>query len=377
MEDDGDGSNHPLTAEERFAIITCGLEEYNGADAVMDILSEEGRTLKGLWITVSTGRPHLGYAVPMIKVADFLQAGVDTSLHLPRQLPAPLPLVSHRARFYRFVLSALLSAIGAPPSRLTFKTESELHLSKAGFLDNLQLATMTSQRQVKETEDESASTSMLSPLLTPGVQALDEEYTGVDFDFGGQTRYVLSGRRRGLFSFAETFLSRLGYRSRSHLMNAMLPGLTGEKMSASIPHSKIDVLDPPHSISAKIAAVTYTPGDDTSRNAVLALVRLVVIPISRLRWEVLLGKSGTEGWVVRKPFCAEGAPEGTLLSVGERNYRGYEEVVRELVDGWLEFGELRGAVASAVEGLVELVRESYERNKEWQECAALAYPDEE
>lgn len=42
--------------------------------------------------------------------------------------------------------------------------------------------------------------------------------------------------QRKIFTFAELYLPRLGYAKRAHLMNAMVPGLTGGKMSSSDHH---------------------------------------------------------------------------------------------------------------------------------------------
>ena len=60
------------------------------------------------------------------------------------------------------------------------------------------------------------------------LQALDEEYLGVDAQFGGVDQ-------RKIFMFAEKYLPTLGYKKRAHLMNPMIPGLTGDKMSSSDP----------------------------------------------------------------------------------------------------------------------------------------------
>ena len=61
--------------------------------------------------------------------------------------------------------------------------------------------------------------------------------------------------QRKIFMGAAEYLPKLGYRTRAHLMNPMVPGLTGEKMSASDPASKIDILDSEKSIRKKIGKV--------------------------------------------------------------------------------------------------------------------------
>lgn len=47
-----------------------------------------------------------------------------------------------------------------------------------------------------------------------GLQALDEEYLGVDAQFGGVDQ-------RKIFTLAEKYLPQLGYAKRIHLMNPM------------------------------------------------------------------------------------------------------------------------------------------------------------
>lgn len=55
---------------------------------------------------------------------------------------------------------------------------------------------------------------LLSGLLYPNLQALDEEYLKVDAQFGGVDQ-------RKIFTFAEKYLPQLGYSKRAHLMNPM------------------------------------------------------------------------------------------------------------------------------------------------------------
>jgi len=92
-------------------------------------------------------------------------------------------------------------------------------------------ATRAGAEVVKQT-----ASPCLSGLLYPGLQALDEQYLGVDAQFGGVDQ-------RKIFMMAREFLPKLGYKKRCHLMNPMVPGLTGDKMSSSEADSKIDILE--------------------------------------------------------------------------------------------------------------------------------------
>lgn len=64
-----------LTTDQKYNLITRNLQEVLGADEMKKILAE--RDLKMYWGTAPTGRPHIGYFVPMTKIADFLSAGVE------------------------------------------------------------------------------------------------------------------------------------------------------------------------------------------------------------------------------------------------------------------------------------------------------------
>lgn len=62
---------------------------------------------------------------------------------------------------------------------------------------------------------------LLSGLLYPLLQALDEQYLKVDGQFGGLDQ-------RKIFILAEEQLPKLKLGKRFHLMNPMVPGLTGK-----------------------------------------------------------------------------------------------------------------------------------------------------
>ncbi len=92
---------------------------------------------------------------------------------------------------------------------------------------------------------------LLSGLLYPLLQALDEHYLKVDGQFGGVDQ-------RKIFILAEEQLPKLGkaFFKRFHLMNHMVPGLTGAKMSRwALKHQHVPF---PVRIS-RISALRRTP----------------------------------------------------------------------------------------------------------------------
>jgi tyrosyl-tRNA synthetase len=103
-------------------------------------------------------------------------------------MKAPLELVGHRTKYYKFVLLAVFESLGIPTSKLTFVEGSSFQLTKEYSLDNYRLCATVTEHDAKKAGAEvvkQVESPLLSGLLYPGLQALDEQYLDVDFQFGG------------------------------------------------------------------------------------------------------------------------------------------------------------------------------------------------
>ncbi|KAK7058328.1 hypothetical protein VNI00_001959 [Paramarasmius palmivorus] len=374
------------TAEEQYELITRRVAEVLGGDSIKAILAE-GRSPKCYWGTAPTGRPHIGYFVPLTKIADFLRAGVEVTVLLADvhafldNLKAPLDLVAHRTKYYKFILLAVFESLGIPTSKLRFVEGSSYQLTKEYNLDNYRLCATVTEHDAKKAGAEvvkQVESPLLSGLLYPGLQALDEQYLDCDFQFGGVDQ-------RKIFTFAELYLPRLGYRKRAHLMNAMVPGLAGGKMSSSDPNSKIDFLDPPEVVKKKIKLAFCEEGN-VQENGILSFAEAVLFPISELRAERLKGidvAGGSEGEAAaQKPFISDDAPEGTIFSIsrdekfgGPMHYKNFQEMRDAFESKALHPKDLKNGVGNAILSLLEPIRKAFEANEEWKEVEKLAYPD--
>lgn len=103
--------------------------------------------------------------------------------------------MGHRTKYYIFLLKAVFESLGIPTSKLRFVEGSSYQLSKEYNLDNYKLCATVTEHDAKKAGAEvvkQVEHSLLSGLLYPGLQALDEQYLGVDFQFGGvdQVRLV-------------------------------------------------------------------------------------------------------------------------------------------------------------------------------------------
>ncbi|KAF9554395.1 tyrosyl-tRNA synthetase [Agrocybe pediades] len=372
------------TPEEKYELITRRLQEVLGGDSIKKILAEEERQLKCYWGTAPTGRPHIGYFVPLTKIADFLRAGVKVTVLLADihafldNMKAPLDLVKYRTKYYEYLIKTTLTSLGIPITHLRFVEGSSYQLTPEYSMDNYRLCATVTEHDAKKAGAEvvkQVDSALLSGLLYPGLQALDEQYLDVDFQFGGVDQ-------RKIFTFAELYLPKLGYAKRAHLMNAMVPGLAGGKMSASDPNSKIDFLDAPEVIRKKLKSAFCEEGN-VEGNGVLAFLEAVLIPISQLRLERDAGKTVLEaGLGDQRPFISDNAPAGTIFSVerdekfgGSTHYSSFEEIKADFEAKKLHPKDLKTSVADGIVRLLEPIQAAFKENEEWQKIAALAYPD--
>lgn len=273
----------PTTPDERLALINENLAELLNPEIIKKILDEGGNP-KIYWGTATTGRPHTGYLVPAIKIAQLLAAGCEVTVLLADihgfldNLKAPLELVESRAVFYKFVITALLKAVGVSVDKLRFVLGSSYQKSPDYIMDVYKMSSLISEHHAKRAGAEIVKQSddaPLSGLLYPVLQVLDEQYLDVDAQLGGMDQ-------RKLFVAATEWLPKIGYRQRAHLVNPMVAGLQGAKMSSSDENSKIDLLDSADQVLKKVKKAFAAP-KEVDGNGVLALIEYVLLPASELR----------------------------------------------------------------------------------------------
>ncbi|KAG0231703.1 hypothetical protein BGW42_008655 [Actinomortierella wolfii] len=344
-----------LTPDEKYELITRSLQEVLGADQIKTILAE--RDLNIYWGTAPTGKPHLGYFVPMTKIADFLAAGCHITVLIADihafldNLKAPMELVGKRAEYYTELIKATLTSIGVPTDKLKFVLGSSYQLTPEYSLANMKLCSKTTLHDAKKAGAEvvkQVESPLLSGLMYPGMQALDEEFLGVDAQFGGVDQ-------RKIFTFAEKMLPALGYKKRSHLMNTMVPGLAGPKMSSSDPDSKIDLLESPEDVKRKVGKAFCEEGNITE-NGLLAFVKTVLFPLRSMN-----GKQASFAILRPEKFG------------GDVVYNSYQELEDDFKDKKVHPGDLKKAVTDAINELLAPIRAHFDNDK-LRQLTEEAYP---
>lgn len=319
-----------------------------------------------------------------------------------------------RTKYYHSIVSAVIAAIGIPISQVRFVRNSDYEPTKEFMIDNYRLCALLTQQDTRDTGTEVAGSPMFSPMLTPGLQSLAEEYLGADMQFGGTDQVcscscrflALSNdfdRQLGIFQMAERFLPQLGYRKRAHLMNPMLGSLVGGKMSSSDPaHTKIMFLDGPEAVRRKISGAHCQDGDVTT-NGILPILKEILIPISEFRskrlWrqdqDRIVESSSSFPQTqqhrdhknnendIYQPFCSPDAPLGTVFTIeadvengwdNKKHYKTYAEIEQDFADKRLRPAILKAAVAHTLNRLLAPIREAYARDETWRAVNKLAYP---
>ncbi|KAK2058964.1 tRNA synthetase class I [Colletotrichum caudatum] len=343
-------------AQERFALIQENLAEIMNPEIIEKILAE-GRNPKIYWGTATTGRPHCGYFVPAIKLAQFLAAGCELTVLLADihgfldNLKAPIELVEQRAKFYKFAITNILNAVGVSTEKLKFVLGSSYQKSPEYIMDVYKMSSLISERDAKKAGAEvvkQSDNAPMSGLLYPVLQVCDEEHLGVDAQFGGMDQ-------RKLFAAATEWLPKVGYQVRAHLLNPMVPGLNGGKMSSSDPDSKIDLLDAPEVVQKKLRKAECVP-KVAEGNGVLAFVEYVLLPAAALK-----GK---------KEFRVERERDGLEPLV----YTDIAEMHTDYKNDVLTPQLLKPAVAKALNELLAPIQTAFQDSEEWKEITLKAYP---
>lgn len=341
-----------LKWEEKEQLISRNLQEVLGQENLRAILKE--RDLKVYWGTATTGKPHIAYFVPMSKIADFLKAGCEVTILFADlhayldNMKAPWSLLQERTKYYEAVIKAMLVSLGVPLEKLKFVRGTDYQLSKEYTLDVYKLSSVVTQHDAKKAGAEvvkQVEHPLLSGILYPGLQALDEEYLKVDAQFGGVDQ-------RKIFTFAEKYLPQLGYGKRIHLMNPMIPGLAGGKMSSSEEDSKIDLLDSAAKVKSKIKKAFCEPGN-IEDNGLLKFVKHVIYPMF---------KPGEVFEIKRKADFG-----------GDLRFEMYEKLEEAFAAQELHPGDLKGAVELYINKLLDPIRKIFSDDFH-QQLTERAYP---
>lgn len=331
-----------MDIEEKFSLITRNLQEIITEKELKNLLKKK-RTFYLYWGTMPTGSVSFAYFFPMLKIADFLRAGLKVKILLA-DLHAlldgvPWSLLEKRYNYYERAITLILRTIGVNLKNLEFVKGSNIQLNKDYFNDLLKLSTLATVNAAIHSASEAVKTARENPkisgIIYPLMQALDEEYLKADMQFAGLDQ-------RKILVFAREYLPKVGYKPRIELMTPMIRGLTGNQMSSSVESSKIDLLDDEVTVIKKINVAEFNDG--SVENGIMDILRYLIFVIK---------EDKGEGLVI----------ERSEKYGGTVSYKNYEELKKDILNQKLHPLDLKNSVAREINILLKRFREDKEIHK--------------
>src|SRR3989344_2111831 len=325
-----------MDLKERLELIKRNTQEIITDEELTKLLQVKKNPVVYLG-TAITGRPHIGYFMWVLKCADFLRAGFKVKILLADLHGAldntPWDVLEKRYKYYETIIPLIFEAIGVNTKNLEFVKGSKFQMSKEYFFDVLKFSTFVSVEDCKRAASEVVKLGehpKLSGIIYPIMQSLDEEYLGVDIQYGGIDQ-------RKILVFARENLPKLGYKSRIEIMTPLIPGLIGKKMSASDPKSKIDLLDDEKEVERKILNA-YCEAGKTEDNGVLAFLKYVIFAIKQdNKKEFILERDKKFG--------------------GNIKYKNYDDLEKDYIDGRVHPLDLKKNLAREINLILKVFRD--------------------
>lgn len=340
-----------MSPEEKLSLIKRNCEEIITEEGLKKLIRQKNKPVVYLG-TAITGRPHIGYFLWVLKLADFLRAGFKVKLLLADIHGAldrtPWELLENRFKYYSIVIPALFESIGVDVKNFEIVKGSDFQLKKEYMFDMLRMATFASVHDCRKASSDvvkQLDNPKMSGLVYPIMQALDEQYLNADVQYGGIDQ-------RKILMFAREYLPKLGYEPRVEIMTPLVPGLTAKgKMSSSDEGSKVDLIDSEKEVTQKLNAA-FCPEGIVEENGVLAFCKYVLMVIK---------EDKKEKFVVKRPEKFGGYIE----------YTNYQELEQDFKNKKLHPMDLKSALADEVNKLLEPIRK---KMKGKEQLIKKAYP---
>jgi tyrosyl-tRNA synthetase len=336
-----------LGANDKFELITRNLQEVIGEEELKNLLKSK-KEISIYWGTMPTGSISIAYFFPMLKIADFLKAGLRVKILLADLHAAldsvPWVLLEKRYNYYERAIITILKTIGVDIKKLEFVKGGDFQLKPEYMYDVLRLSTLSSVHDSTKAASEvikQTKNPKVSGLIYPLMQVMDEQYLEVDAQFGGMDQ-------RKIMVYAREALPKMGYKARIELINPLIRGLVGEKMSSSVENTKIDLLNNEETVKKKLNKADCVAGDPN--NGVMALLKYFIF---------VLKEDHTEKFVIERPDKYGGNLE----------YKDYEAVEKDFISKKLHPLDLKNAVAKEI----NLLLEDFRKDKKLHELHKKAY----
>lgn len=259
-----------------YHLVTRNTQEVIKDDELKDILHKKHKTA---YIGFApTGRMHIGYCIPLFKITDFINAGfeftfllADLHAYLDDE-KTPWELLDERVEYYKQGVLGVLEGFGADTSKVHFVRGSDFQFGKEYMTNVLRMVGDVTLNRAKRAASEVVrfkEEPKLGGFIYPIMQIEDVAALKADVAFGGIDQ-------RGIYMLGRELMDQYKRPKYICVFTPLLPGLSGDKMSASDPVNKIDLSDPADIVAKKLGKA-YCPEGLVEGNGVLAFLKHVIM----------------------------------------------------------------------------------------------------
>ena len=327
-----------VSVDERLELIKRNTVEIITEKELRDLF--ETKSNLSVYIgRATTGPLHLGHILALSKLLDFQKAGFRTKILLADihaamdDLKAKWDDLDKRTEYTRACIENSFDWRNKPE----FVRGSDYQLEKEYSMDILKLSTISTVDRAMRAASEVTrmKNPKVSELIYPIMQALDEEYLGVDVQLGGLDQ-------RHIFAYARDYLPEIGYKKRVEVMTPLVASLQGPgtKMSSSVKSSNIKVYDSEESIKRKINSA-YCPEGIVDGNLLLQIARFLVFP-------------SQDKITIERP----------QKFGGDMTFGSYKELEEEFAKKTLHPADLKAYISSYLIKRLEKVRKFFEKKQD-------------
>ncbi|MGD9276662.1 MAG: tyrosine--tRNA ligase [Candidatus Pacearchaeota archaeon] len=318
-----------LSVDEKLELIKRNIVEIVGEEELKKSL-EAGKGFAVYHGFEPSGEGlHIGAMIGIGKHIDFQNAGLKlkllcADLHAYLNRKGSLEKIRLIAQLYKEGFEAL----GVDMKKADYVLGSDFQLKGEYFLDVMKLSLKVSSQRanramsvIAREDDNPPVAQMIYPLM----QTLDLKYLNSDAAFGDMPQ-------RKIHMLMRENLPELDYKSPVAIHHADMIGLTGGKMSSSIPNSRILIDEEPNSIKKKIKGA-FCPEKQINDNPILQICKFIIFPRCE---KIILKRSEKFG--------------------GNLEFNSYAELEKSFGDGKLHPLDLKNTVAENLIKVLEPVR---------------------
>ncbi|MCW6159481.1 MAG: tyrosine--tRNA ligase [Candidatus Micrarchaeales archaeon] len=264
-----------MDIEEKVALAKRNAAEIVSNEELLQLISTKSKPAVYLGRAI-TGPLHLGHLVSLGKLLDLQKAGFETIVLLADihaaldDLKCSWEDLGIRTEYTRKAIELSLDWREKPK----MVKGSDFQLGRDYQMDIFKFSTILTVKKALHAASEVTrmKNPKVSELIYPIMQALDEQYLGVDMQLGGLDQ-------RHILVMAREYLPELGYKKRVELMMPLMPSLLGPgvKMSSSMEGSHLKVNASEKEIKDTINGA-YCPAGVVEDNPLIAFASWFVLP---------------------------------------------------------------------------------------------------